>query len=190
MAALGKKFDATEHDTTQSDYAELPNGIYRVEIEASEVKPTNAGDGTILKTTSVVVEPEDYKGRKLFTTYNLENKSAMAQEIGQKAFASLCRAIGVSEVEDSEELHFHPYTVRVALGKPSKDGQYPARAEIKRYYFDDEGNVPPAAIDDVQPAPSAGAGGTKPANDNRQAVRSAAAAAPAKVAGAKPWGKR
>lgn len=188
MAALGKKFDATEHDTTQSDYAELPNGIYRVEIEASEVKPTSNGKGTILKVTNVVVEPEDYKGRKLFNNYNLENESAQAQEIGQKQFAALCRAIGVSEVEDSEELHFHPYTVRVALGKPSKDGQYPARAEIKRYYFDDEGNVPPAAIDDVQPsAPAA-----KPANDNRQAAanQNRQAAAPAKAAGAKPWGKR
>lgn len=177
MAVLGRKFDATAHDTTQTDYAELPNGIYKLEIETSEIKETSNGKGTVLKVTNVVVEPEEYKGRKLFNNYNLENESAQAQEIGQKQFAALCRAIGVAEVEDSEELHFRAYTARVALGRASKDGQYPARAEIKRYYFEDEGNVPEPAIDDVQPA-------AKPAT-----TRPAAAAA-AKPAGARPWGKR
>lgn len=184
MAALGKKFDATAHDTTQSDYAELPNGVYKMEIEASEVKPTSAGDGTILKVTNSVIEPEEFKGRKLFNNYNLENKSAVAQEIGQKQFASLCRAIGVSDVEDSEELHFRAYTVKVGLGKPSKDGQYPARAEIKRYYFEDEGNVPEPAVDAEQPkaAPVA-------ANNNQRPAANQSAPA-AKPAGSKPWGAK
>lgn len=185
MAQLGQKFDATQHDTTQSDYSELPNGIYKMEVEASDVVPTKDGKGTILKTTNVVVEPEDYKGRKLFNNYNLENQSAQAQEIGQKQFAALCRAIGVSEVEDSEDLHFHTFTVKVGLGKPSKDGQYPARAEIKRYYFPDEGNVPEPAIDEIQPR-------LAPANDNRQpaANDNKPAAAPAKAAGSRPWGRK
>lgn len=180
MAKLATKFDATAHDTTQTDYAELPNGIYVMEVEASDVVPTKAGDGTILKTTNVVVEPEDYKGRKLFNNYNLENKNATAQEIGQRQFASLCRAIGVDGVEDSEDLHFKTFTVRVALGKPSKDGQYPARAEIKRYYFPDQGDVPEPAIDAEQPRPAA--------NDNRPAARPAQQAAPA--AGKRPWGQK
>jgi hypothetical protein len=188
MAALGKKFDATAHDTTQSDYPELPNGTYKIEIEASEVKPTSNGNGTILKVTNVVIEPEKYVGRKLFNNYNLENSSAQAQEIGQKQFAALCRAIGVSEVDDSEELHFRPYTVRVALGKPSKDGQYPTRAEIKRYYFEDEGNVPPAAVDEVRPTPAkpaAANNNARPAaNSNTPAARTTAAA------GKKPWGTK
>ncbi|TIL38558.1 DUF669 domain-containing protein [Mesorhizobium sp.] len=189
MAALGKRFDATAHDTTQSDYAELPNGVYKLEIEASEVKPTSNGDGTILKVTNSVIEPEDYKGRKLFNNYNLENKSVVAQEIGQKQFASLCRAIGLSDVEDSEQLHFIAYTAKVGLGKPSKDGQYPARAEIKRYYFEDEGAVPEPSIDEVQPKPAPVA-----ANNNRPAANqnrpSPAATTTSKPAGAKPWGNK
>lgn len=62
----------------------------------------------------------------------------------------------MQEVEDSEELHFKAFTAKIGLGKPSKDGQYPARAEIKRYYFPDQGDVPEPAIDAEQPA-----------NDNR-----------------------
>lgn len=187
MASLGKKFDATQHDTEQRDYEELPNGIYRFEIEASDVTETSTGSGTILKTTMNVTAPEDFKGRKLFNNYNLENKNPKAQEIGQRQFASLCRAIGESEVEDSEDLHFREFTAKVALGKPSKDGQYPARAEIKRYYFPDEGNVPEPGIDENQPA--------KAANDNRQAAsndnapaKTAAAGGAAGGAKKRPWG--
>lgn len=181
MASLGKKFDATEHDTTQNDYAELPNGVYLMEIEASDVVPTKDGKGTILKTTNVVVEPEDYKGRKLFNNYNLENPSVQAQEIGQRQFAALCRAIGADAVDDSDELHFRTFTVRVALGKPSKDGQYPARAEIKRYFFPDEGNVPEPAIDAEQPKVAA--------NDNKPAPAAKAAAA-ASGGARRPWGSK
>lgn len=181
MARLGTAFDATQHDTTQSDYSELPNGIYRLEIEASDVVPTKNGKGTILKTTFSVIEPADYKDRKLFGNYNLENESAQAQEIGQKQFAMLCRAIGESSVEDSEDLHFRGFVVKIGLGKPSKDGQYPARAEIKTYFYpDDEKPVPEPAIDAVQPAAT-----PAPANDNRPAAKPAAAA-PAKK---NPWAK-
>ena len=183
MASLGKKFDPTEHDTTQSDYSELPNGIYKLEVETSDVVETSTGSGIILKTTMVVVEPEDFKGRKLFTNYNVENKNPQAQEIGQRQLSSLCRAVGHSgELEDSEDLHFKAFTAKIALGKPSKDRQYPARAEIKRYFFEDEGNVPEPEIDAAQPQAA------KPANDNRTASRPAAAAA--KPAAARPWGKK
>lgn len=180
MARLGTTFDATAHDTTQTDYSELPNGVYKLEIEVSDVTTKDRNTG--LKTTMAVIEPEEYKGRKLFGYYNLEHSSPQAQEIGQKQFAALCRAIGVDAVEDSEELHFRAFTAKVGLGKPSKDGQYPARAEIKRYYFPDEGNVPAPEIDANQPAPAA-----KPANDNKPAPAQQQAARPA---GPRPWGQK
>lgn len=186
MAQLGQRFDATQHDTEQRDYEELPNGTYSLEIEASDVGPTKAGNGTILKTTMTVVAPEAYKGRKLFTTYNLENANATAQEIGQRQFASLCRAIGVNSVDDSEELHFRAFTAKVGLGKPSKDGQHPARAEIKTYFFPDAGNVPEPAIDANQPARAA------PANDNRQPAANDNSRPAAAAAGGqrRPWGSK
>lgn len=186
MANLGQRFNAQDHDTEQRDYAELPNGIYQMEIEASDVGPTKAGSGMILKTTNVVIAPDAYKGRKLFNNYNLENPNPQAQEIGQRQFASLCRAIGADSVEDSEELHFRSFTVKVGLGK-AQNG-YPARAEIKAYYFPDQGNVPEPAIDAVQPAAANDNPPQRRAandNDNAPAARPAAAAT-----GARPWGQR
>lgn len=189
MASLGQRFDATQHDTTQSDYAELPNGIYKLEIEASDVAPTKNGNGTLLKTTMTVVLPDEYNGRKLFTSFNLENQSAQAQEIGQKQFASLCRALGIDSVEESEELHFVPFFARVGLGKPSKDGQYPARAEIKRYFYPDEGEPPEPAVEAGQPAAS-----PRPGNDNRRSPAPQARVTtndnrPA-PAGTRPWSRK
>ncbi|MDX1032799.1 DUF669 domain-containing protein [Sinorhizobium medicae] len=186
MASLGQQFNAQEHDTEQrTEYEELPNGVYSLEIEASDVVPNKAGTGTVLKTTMVVVAPEVLKGRRLFTQYNIEHQNPQTQEIAQRQFASLCRAIGLDSVSDSEELHFRAFSAKVGLGKPSKDGQYPARAEIKAYHYPDQGNVPEPAIDAVQPTPAAA-----PANDNRQAAaRPAAAAAPAGGARKNPWSK-
>ncbi|QPC43476.1 DUF669 domain-containing protein [Kaustia mangrovi] len=190
MARLGSTFNATQHDTTQSDYEDLPNGVYRLEMEASEVVetgPENARTGQGLKYTSVVLEPEAMKGRKFFGFINLENQNPQAQEIGQKELASLCRAVGVTEIEDSEDLHFKAYTAKLGLGKPSKkknaDGTplYPARTEVKRYYFPDEGDVPAPEIAADQPArPKAPTGA--PANDNKPA-------APAATGKARPWSR-
>jgi len=187
MARLGNTFNATEHDTEQrGEYEELPNGDYQLEIEASDVVPTSTGSGTILKTTLIVVAPESHKGRKLFNNYNIENSNPQAQEIGQRQFASLCRAIGVDSVEDSEELHFRVFSARIGLGRPSKDGKYPARAEIKKYHYPDEGNVPEPSIDANQPAAAKPA----PANDNRQAAARPAAAAGGAPATRRPWGSK
>lgn len=193
MASLGKAFNAQDHDTTQREFSgELPNGIFRLEIETSEVKATSKGTGTYLATIVSVVEPEEFKGRKIFNNnYNLENANPVAQEIGQKQFASLCRAIGVSSVEDSEELHFRAFVAKIGRGKPSvgNDGKnYPGRAEIKRYYFPDE-EIPELSIDENQPTDEPVA-----ANDNkpsRAAANDNVAARPAQAAtGARPWGAR
>ncbi|TGQ19284.1 hypothetical protein [Mesorhizobium sp. M00.F.Ca.ET.217.01.1.1] len=204
MAALSQTFDATQHDTDKQggDYEDLPNGIFVFEVEASDIVetgPENKRTGNGLKYTANVLGPAGYEGRKFFGFINLENDNSTAQEIGQREFACMCRAIGVQKVSDTEELHLKSYTVKLGLGKPSKklnaDGQplYPARMEVKKYYFPDEGNVPEPAIDENQPARA-------PANDNRRLAandnRSAAASRPAPqqqaaASGkARPWGKK
>jgi hypothetical protein len=195
MAKLHTRFDATAHDTEQrAEFEDLPTGIYKFEIEASEIKetgPEGARTGCGMKYTANVVAPEALAGRKFFGFINLENANAQAQEIGQREFASLCRAMELDGADDTEDTHFRPYTVKLRMGKPSKklnaDGtpMYPARVEVGRYFFPDEGELPEPAIDDVQPvkAPVAAA------NDNAPASRPAAAPA-AKPAGSKPWAKK
>lgn len=167
MARLNTTFNPTEHDTQQRDFEEVPNGIYKLEIESSEVGPNSAGTGTVLKVVNRVIEPAEYEGRKIFGNFNIEHPNAKAQKIGAEQLASLCRAIGYAgELDDSEELHLRAFTAKVELGKASNG--YKAKAEVKRYYFPDEGNVPEPAIAENQPAPAANdnkAGGEKKAGN-------------------------
>lgn len=183
MAKLGSSFNASEQDTTQTDYANLPNGNYKLEVEASEVKEGDEGRITV-KTTINVLEPEAFKDRKIFNNYNLSNPNQQAQEIGQRQFAMLCRAIGVNEVEDTEDLHLLPFMARIGLGKPSKDGQYAARSEIKKYFYPDEGDLPDPEIDENQPV-AAPVPKPKPVPS-----RPAPQAASLVNKSAKPWGAK
>lgn len=188
MAQLTSKFDATSVDTTQRDYENLPDGIYRLEVIKSEVVPTKKGDGTRLNLVYGVIEPEDFKGRQIFGGINLENPNAVSQELGQKELASLCRAVGLSEIDDSDALHFIGFTAKIGMGKPSKekndDGSpvYPPKNEIKRFYFEDAGDLPAigvTAANDNHPAP-------RTSNDNKPAPAQQATAA---VGKSRPWGK-
>lgn len=190
MANLGQSFDATKHDTEQKDFSNLPNGTYELELEGSEVKPTKDGSGQYLSTTMNVLAPDEYNGRKVFGMYNLINKSAQAQEIGNRQFASLCRAIGETQVDDSEQLHYKSFTADIGLGKPSKDGQYPAKNEIKKYYYPDEGEAPVASVKEGAPAAANDNTQQKAAANDNQATQQQATGTAGTPAGTKrPWGK-
>lgn len=191
MASIGAKFDATSVDTTQVDYENLPEGIYRLEVIQSEVAPTSKGDGTLLKLRYSVIEPEEYKGRLIFGNITLENPNITAQEVGQRQLAGLCRAIGLSEIEDSDQLHFLAFTAKVGLGKASKeknaDGspKYPARVEIRKFFFPDEDNAPEIGIATPKAA-NDNAPGRAPANDNKPVATQQTGGA----AKSRPWGKK
>lgn len=185
MASLGNKFNAQDIDTTQRDYENLPDGIYSLEVIQSEVSPTSAGTGTMLKLRYSVVEPDQYKGRLVFANINLENPNSQAQEIGQRDLASLCRAVGLAEIEDSEELHFKVFTAKVGLSKArtGKDGKtYDPRNELKKFFFPDSDDMPEIGVT---------AGAPTPANDNKPAAPAKAAPAAAAAGGkSRPWGAK
>ena len=44
--------------------------------------------------------------------FYLRSKIAWMQEKGNKQFNSLCRAIGAADVDETEDLHFHPFLLK------------------------------------------------------------------------------
>lgn len=163
MASIGGNYNPDAEPS--AGYTPLPAGEYTLEIVESEYAATSKGTGMVLKCKAQIVGGE-YDGRPYYLNYNLENQNETAQEIGQRDFAGLRRATGVLAPEDSEELHFKSFGVKIGI-KPRKDtGEL--ENVVKEYLFDKEGT----------PALS---------NDNRAAARPAAAAAPAKKA--TPWRK-
>ncbi|MBO0129140.1 DUF669 domain-containing protein [Agrobacterium burrii] len=192
MAKIGIRVEATEENTQQRDFTNLPNGDYQLEISASEIKEKNKDtrDHAInLSVTIDVLAPDELKGRKVFNNYNLQHPNPQTQEIGQRQFACLLRSLGLNEApEDSDELHFISFMARIGMGKDSKeknaDGtpKYAARNELKKYYYPDEGNLPEPKVDAAPPG----------ANDNRRTAASNDNKPSAATAGTtrRPWGSK
>lgn len=100
-------FNADEHEPGGNNFEPMPKGWYTAMITESESKGTKAGDGTYLSLT-FEIEDEAYKGRKVWANLNLDNPNPKAVEIAQRNLADICRAVGVMQPRESEELHYKP----------------------------------------------------------------------------------
>lgn len=168
MAQLGITFDSSTVPEG-SDYSPLPVGDYRVEIIASELRATKAGDGQYLLLEMQILDG-DYSGRRIWDRLNLWNSNSTTVEIAQRTLASICRAVGVPSINDSEELHQRPFIAKARMTK-NKQGEmqnsWSYRGES------DETSAPPA----------------RAAQANQTASSRPAQAAQAKPSG-KPWERK
>lgn len=115
MANLGNGgFNANEVEPV--DFSPLPAGKYLATITKSEMQPTKAGDGQFLKLTFTILEGQ-YKNRQLFDRLNLQNPNGEAVRIAKGQLSAICRAIGVMQPRDSEELHGIPLVLDVRCEK-------------------------------------------------------------------------
>jgi hypothetical protein len=122
-------FDASTVEDRQS-FDPLPNGEYTAVITESEAKPTKAGTGTRLNFTFEVVDGE-FKGRKLWAGINYLNPNPVAQEIGERELAEICKAVNVTQPPDTNALHGIPLTIKVAVVNDDYRGGM--KNEIKAY---------------------------------------------------------
>lgn len=195
MAKLSMKIVANEEDTEQrGEFENLPDGVYRVQVESADVEEVGQdGDPdhkVTVKTVIEIIEPAEFERRKLWVNYNLAHPNSQAQEIGDRQFKCLLRALEYTELPDSDtdNLLFRSFVASIGMGKDSKeknaDGspKYRARNEIKRYWFPDQNNAPEIAVK-ATPAPS---------NDNRRPAANDNRAAPAAAASGqrRPWGSK
>lgn len=168
MAQLA--FNAATVDPQQS-YDPLPDGWYTVVMTKSEMKPTKDQSGAYLETELVVQEPP-YQNRKIFYRLNLKNSNPVAQEIAYKQLSAICHAVGVIQVQDSQQLHGLPFKVKVVV-KKDDSGKYDPSNEVKAVKGMSDSPAPVAAppVGFVRPAVDA----------------PAQMAAPAATAGVPPW---
>lgn len=127
MAHLGFNPGAVEPSTPTGL---LPKGRYIVICEKSEVKPTKKGTGHILA-LQFVVQEGDYKKRKIFDNINIQNENHVAQRIGQQHLAAFCHAIGITQLDNSYQLHGIP--VEIELGVQEAKNGWEAKNVIKGF---------------------------------------------------------
>ena len=113
MAKLGGTFDASGVEPNAPLEA-LPPGNYKVQILQSEMRVSKAGNGQMLWLDMEVLEGP-LQSRHVYDQLNLINPNPTAEEIAQRTLSAICHAVGKLQVADSEELHFLPMVVKVAV---------------------------------------------------------------------------
>jgi len=153
MAKLN--FDATQIDPATS-YDVIPKGEYLAAAVSSEMKTTKSMTGQYLQLSFEILEGK-FKGRRVFERLNIQNANKDAEEIAQRTLSALCHALGILQVDESEQLHDIP--VLISLGIEEGKGDYGPSNRILGY--SSAGNTP-ASAPVVAQASAAKAGGAAP----------------------------
>ncbi len=120
MAQINFKASAIQIEERSSNFGPLPAGEYEMMVVKSETKATKKGDGHYLECEMHVLSGQ-HSGRRHWERFNLDNPNHQAVKIAQESLAKLCNAIGVDEVNDSEDLHDQPFIAEIGIDK--KDDQ-------------------------------------------------------------------
>lgn len=137
-------------------FGPLPAGDYEMIIVKSDVKPTKAGNGHYLELEMQVLSGE-HSGRRHWERLNVDNPNKTAQDIAEAALASLCFAVGVTDVNDTVQLHDIPFIAHVEI-----DRKEPDRNRIMGYASGSMPAAKPAAPAARPAAPAAAAPARKP----------------------------
>lgn len=126
-------FDASRVAPATGELEPIPAGWYDVVMDQSEMKPTKDGatTGNAYLECRFNVASGQYAGRKLYSRLNLRNSNPVASEIAQKELSAICHAVGIMQVQDSQQFHGIPLKVKVKLR--AADGNYSASNEVTTY---------------------------------------------------------
>jgi len=139
MAFLGETFNASEMPVPESNYDPVPAGWYNVAIAGAEIKDTKAGTGKYISVRFDITGPE-HQGRVVFTNLNTRNPNPKAEEIARQQLGEIMRAIGVQELEDTDQLIGGNLAIKVTV---KESEQYGPGNEVKGFRAID-GSAPPS----------------------------------------------
>lgn len=147
-------FKASEIEITERSYGPLPEGDYEMMVVKSTTKATKAGNGHYLELEMQIISG-DHSGRRHWERLNLDNPSQKTVQIAKEQLARLCMALGLDDVQDSEELHDRPFIAEIGL-----DSKDPTSNRIYDYKPADGAAAAPAvaakpAAVAAKPAPAA-----------------------------------
>lgn len=150
MANLNETINV--NDTPEApDFSPIPAGDYHVKVTEASLETTKAGNGQYIKLRLDVIGPS-YEGRVLFSNINIRNPNPKAEEIGRQQLGSIMRAIGLSQVSDTDQLIGGQLIVSIKI---TKDEQYGDRNEVKSYKAQKGSTAPaPEAPQQSEPAAS------------------------------------
>lgn len=112
-----------------NSYEPIPAGWYTAEITKAEVKATTAGSGSYIAVRYDITGPT-HQGRVVFGNLNIKNPNPKAEEIGRQQLGEIMRAIGLTQVTDTDQLIGGRLEIKLTI---RKDEQYGDGNDIKGF---------------------------------------------------------
>lgn len=103
----------------------------RVTVEGADVKQTKSGEGTYVEIQFRAMEGPN-EGRAHWERYNISNPNPEAERIAKASFASLCLALGVPKVTDTDQLIGRQCVIETRISKRKDTGE--DQTKIAGYY--------------------------------------------------------
>lgn len=144
------QFDASKV-APQERPAPIPAGLYLAQIVESAVAVLGSGNGEGIKLTWQVTDGQ-FHGRKVFQRINYRHTNPQAEQIGQSQLSAVCHAVGVIQLQDTQQLHGKPCRIRVKIRK-DQSGQYDDQNEVSAVEGAGNPSGPPAAQMTAMPLP-------------------------------------
>jgi hypothetical protein len=139
MAQLLETFSVDALPQSTNNYEPLPAGWYTAVINGAEIKNTKAGTGQYIAVRYDITGPT-HQGRVVYGNLNIKNPNPKAEEIGRQQLGELMRAIGLSTVQDTDQLIGGQLSIKLDVRESE---QYGASNDVKGYKA--SGSAPPVA---------------------------------------------
>ena len=104
-------FDANAVEPMQSNFEPIPAGQYMAMIGASQEKTSQKGFRYLSLEFEILEGP--FKGRKLWVNLNLGHPNPETVKFARSELASICKAVGVLQPQDTVQLHNLPMGITV-----------------------------------------------------------------------------
>lgn len=135
MAELPEVFQAKDEPTMDQGFETIPPSWQPAVIVKSNFEKANSGRGQYLKLAFKIIEGQ-YKGRMVWAQLNLIHENDTTVQIAKRELSSICKALDLESVVDSEELHGNPMQIKIAI-QPGT-AKWPEKNVIKNYRSIDE----------------------------------------------------
>jgi hypothetical protein len=116
MAFLGESFSTDNLPVSDRSYDLIPEGWYTATITKAELGNTKSGTGQKIDTRYDITGPT-HEGRVVFAAINIRNQSQKAEEIGRQQLGEIMRAIGLANVQDSDQLIGGQLQIKIKIRK-------------------------------------------------------------------------
>ena len=129
MAQLLETFSVDALPVSDRNFEPLPAGWYTAIVNGAEIKNTKAGTGQYIAVRYDITGPT-HQGRVVFGNLNIKNPNPKAEEIGRQQLGELMRAIGLTTVQDTDQLIGGQLSIKLDVRESE---QYGASNDVKGY---------------------------------------------------------